>query len=252
MKLARILSLFFLFAFSVIKAADHQDVFISANDAYSKGKFEEAIKLYESIIKDSRESYSLYYNLGNAYFKSGNIAQAILNYERAKKLNPDDEDINANLKLAYLKTEDKIEAAPSLFLEQWQSGVTDQMNEKSWSVLVIVSLICGFLFFSVYVWSYKKSLKQTGFFVGSGFLILAIITFFIAKDKYERTRYSDSGIITSSSVTVTGSPSEKGTRLFLLHEGTKVKITEENADWTEIKIANGNVGWVKTNNLQKI
>lgn len=241
-----------LFTSSILKAGEAEDVFFSANDLYSKGKYEEAIKLYESILKDGKESSSLYYNLGNSYFKTSNIGLAILNYERAKKLDPDDEDITANLKLANQKTEDKIDAAPSLFLEQWQTGVADRMNEKQWSLILIVLILCALTFFLIYVWSSDKALKQTGFFLGSGFLVLSFITFFVAKSKYNNSIHSDSGIIVSSSVTVTGSPTEKGTRLFLLHEGTKVKIMDESADWTEIKIANGNVGWVKTADFQKI
>jgi tetratricopeptide (TPR) repeat protein len=252
MKLVRILFFFLISGSSLLKAEELKNVFISGNDAYSKGKYEEAVKLYESILGKGMESFPLYYNLGNAYFKAGNIGPAILNYERAKKINPDDEDLAANLKLANQKTEDKIEAAPSLLAEQWQNGVTNRMNEKQWSLVLILLIICSLSLFSVYIWSSKKSLKQTGFFTGSGFLILAFISFFIAKSKYNDTANSNSAIIISPSITVTGSPSEKGTRLFLLHEGTKINILEETEEWTEIKIANGNVGWVKTMNFQKI
>jgi tetratricopeptide (TPR) repeat protein len=252
MKLNKIFFLFFILISSALKAADTENIFVSANDLYSKGKYEEAVKLYENILKEGKESSSLYYNLGNAYFKTSHIGLAILNYERAKKLDPDDEDISANLKLANQKVEDKIEAAPSLFLEQLQSGITDQLNEKQWSLIMILLIIGGLLFFAVYVWSSGKALKQTGFFAGSALLIAACVTFFIAKSKYNHTVQSDSGVIISAAVTVTGSPTEKSTRLFLLHEGTKVKIMDESDDWTEIKIPNGNVGWVKTTDLQKI
>jgi len=252
MKLNKIFFLFFILIAPVLNAADTENIFASANDLYSKGKFEEAAKLYENILSEGKESSALYYNLGNAYFKTSNIGLAILNYERAKKLDPDDEDIEANLKLANQKVEDKIEAAPSLFLEQIQSGITDQLNERQWSLIMIMLIIAGLLFFALYVWSSGKTLKQIGFFIGSGLMIAACVTFFIAKSKYTSTVQSDSGVITSASVTVTGSPTEKSTRLFLLHEGTKVKIMDESDDWTEIKIPNGNVGWVKTNDLQKI
>lgn len=235
-----------------MKAENNPDNFVSANKAYSEGKYEEAIKLYEEILKENQESSSLYYNMGNAYFKSNNIARAILNYERAKKLNPDDEDINANLKLAVQKTEDKIEVTPTMFLEQWKTGITDLMSEKQWSVLVILLIITGLLIFSLYVLSDRNVFKQIGFFGGSSLLILALFTFFIAKTKYNDTINSNIGIITSSSVTVKSSPLDKGTRLFLLHEGTKVKITKKNEEWTEIQIANGNIGWIKTTELEKI
>jgi hypothetical protein len=252
MKLNKLFILFFVMVSSFVQGKGPQDIFVSANELYAKGNYKEAIKLYESILQEGKESAALYYDLGNAYFKTNNIGYAILNYERALKSDPDDEDIKANLKLANQKAEDKIEAAPDMFLEQIQGSLVDQMNEKQWSIGVIFLVIISLLLFSVYIWSSRKSLKQVGFFIGSGCLILAFLTFFIAKSKYNTTVESNSGIITSASITVTGSPSEKGTRLFLLHEGTKVKIMEESGDWTEIKIANGNVGWVKSADLQKI
>ena len=82
--------------------------------------------------------------------------------------------------------------------------------------------------------------------------MISIFTFFIAQNKYNRTKNSREAIITSAAITVTGSPSDKGTKLFILHEGTKVAITHEDEAWAEIYIANGNTGWIKKTELQKI
>lgn len=226
--------------------------FDSANAAYAKGNYEKAIELYESIVNTDLVSSELYFNLGNAHYKLNNIGLAILNYERAKKLNPDDEDLNMNLKFANQKAEDKIDAAPQLFLSEWKNGIIDIFDEKSWSILCILFFVGCLFLFGLYILSHSNGLKKFGFFGACILLIISIFTFFIAQNKYELTTNSSDAIVISGTATITGSPNEKGTKLFILHEGTKVIITEEQSEWTEIKIANGNVGWIKSNLIEKI
>lgn len=221
----------------------------SANTAYSKGDYNKAVSLYESILNNGQEAPEVYYNLGNAYYKKNTIGLAILNYERAKKLKPADEDIIVNLKFANQKIEDKIDAAPQLFLTEWKNGIVYLMNETSWSVFCIVVTILALLLFGMYASSYSKRLKQLGFYGGVVFLIAAVLLFFIAQHSYELSKNSNEAVIVSPSVTIVGSPDEKSTKLFILHEGTKVSITQEEGDWMEVKIANGNVGWIKKQNM---
>lgn len=244
--------LFTLFICKTSIADNNTIVFDSANASYAKGNFEKAIEQYESLIKSNSVSSELYYNLGNAYFKTNNIGLAILNYERAKKINPNDEDLITNLKLANQKTEDKIDAAPQLFLSEWKNGIINIFNEKEWSIICIVLFSISLLLFGIYILSYNNALKKLGFFGGVIIIVTTIFIFFIAKNKYEQTKYSADAIIISSTATIIGSPNEKGTKLFILHEGTKVIVTQEEGEWTEIKIANGNVGWLKSKLLQKI
>ncbi len=246
------LTLLFVFTISFSKANESNILLDSANSEYSKGNFENAVKLYESITNKGLEAPELYFNLGNAYYKSNNTAYAILNYERAKKLNPNDEDINVNLKLANQKIEDKIDVAPQLFLTEWKDGIVHLMTEKAWSVLCIFSVVIALLLFAIYVSTHNRTIKQISFFGGTIFILTSGILFFIAEHKYYLTKYSSDAIITSASITATGSPNEKGTKLFILHEGTKVNITQEDNNWTEIKIANGNVGWIQSNTLTAI
>lgn len=252
MKLNKFIAFLMIVLSYTLKAEELRTAFDSANARYSRGKYDQAIKMYEDILAKGEESAALYFNLGNAYLKSNELGHAILNYERAKRLDPDDEEINSNIKLANQRTEDKIEPAPQLFLAQWENGVTDIMTERSWSYFLITFLFISFIMFSFYIMSKNKNLKQFGFFGGLIVIILSIFTFFMARSKYENTVNSSSAIITSASVTVTGSPSSQGTKLFILHEGTKVKITDHNGDWTEIKIANGNVGWIKNTAIESI
>src|SRR6218665_106484 len=240
MKPGRYIVLILLFISAIVKAGENTVTFDSANAAYAKGKYEQAIQLYNSILESGQESADLYFNLGNAYFKSNGNGKAILSYERAKKLAPDDEDIAVNLKMAYQRTEDKIEAAPQLFLSEWKNGLSDIMSEKEWSIFVIALICIGLAFIAVYIVSGNRILRQVGFYLGSVLIIISVFSYFLARNKYNSTINSASAIILSPSVTVNGSPSEKGTKLFILHEGVKVDVTGEENGWTEIRIANGN------------
>jgi tetratricopeptide (TPR) repeat protein len=252
MRSNKLIAILFILISFACSAGDHKAIFDSANSAYASGKYENAIKMYESVLQDGMESSVLYFNLGNAYYKTNNIGKAILNYERAKKLDPNDEDVLTNLKLANQKIEDKIESAPQLFLSQWENGIIDAMSEKQWSITLIIIITIALGLLAVYLFSSHKGFRQLGFFGGAFLAVISVLIFFMAKSKYNSTINSASAIIDDASVTVTASPSEKGTRLFILHEGTKVNILEMEADWSEIRIANGNVGWIKTSALEKI
>ncbi|MEI6488692.1 MAG: tetratricopeptide repeat protein [Bacteroidota bacterium] len=252
MKLNSLFS-FLLFLFSTtLFASENTIVLDSANAAYAKGDYTKAIKLYDSVIAKGEIAPELYFNLGNAFYKLNNIGFAILNYEKAKKLSPDDEDINVNLKLANQKTEDKIEAAPQLFLTTWKNVLVNIMSEKAWSELCIFSIFLALILFAIYIFTSIRVWKQIGFFGGSFLILFSISIFFVAKHKAELTLNSGTAIITAPTVTVSGSPNEKGTKLFILHEGTKVTVTDEDGSWTEIKIVNGNVGWVPSHTISPI
>jgi tetratricopeptide (TPR) repeat protein len=247
-----ILAVLLVFIVSYTKANENNQTLDSANSEYAKGNYENAIGLYESIINKGEVAPELYFNLGNAYYKTNKIGYAILYYERAKKLDPNDGDIATNLKLANQRTEDKIEAAPILFLTEWLDTLVQLMTEKGWSTVCILSFIMALVLLGLYILTTNSILKKIGFFGGILLIFTGIFLFFIAKHKYNLSKYGGEAIITSVSVTANSSPNEKGTKLFVLHEGTKVSITQEDESWTEIKIANGDVGWVKSKSLTAI
>ena len=233
-------------------AGQYNATFDSANVAYSKKNYDKAIRLYELITAANQQSAELYFNLGNAYYQNGDIAAAILNYERAKRLDPGDEDIQVNLKLANQKTEDKIEPAPEMFLTELQNKLVQLMNEQAWAILCIVSLVIGLFLLGVFIAAKTNAWKKAGFYAGVAFIGFTLITFFIARVSYSASRRHQEAIITTAAVTVLGSPSESSTKLFILHKGSKVQITEENNEWIEVKIANGNVGWIKKELVERI
>jgi tetratricopeptide (TPR) repeat protein len=243
---------YLLFLSASLNAAGNNIAFDSANAAYARMDYKKAIDGYEQILKEKKVSPELYYNLGNAYYKTGDLGHAILNYERAKKRSPDDEDIQVNLSFAMQKTEDKIEAAPALFLQEWKSMVVNAMTERAWSLLCISVLIVSLLLLGFYIVSTGRMLRQISFYSGMALFLVCILVFFLARHKYTLESTSDEAVVLSPSVTVNGSPSEKGTRLFLLHEGTKVTVLEVHDGWSEIRIANGNSGWLKNDQIERI
>lgn len=230
-------------------ASNYQELFDNANKLYAEEKYDEAIKIYEQIATDGYIAPELFFNTGNAYFKKNKIAYAILNYEKAKKLQPADDDILQNLKMANSKITDKISNTPVLFINEWKDSFFTSYTEMQWSVICIVLLFITTLFIVLYITSHKTALKQIGFWSAVVFSICSISVFFIAKNCHTSANENREGVILSTSTTVKGSPNENGTKLFILHEGTKVNIESFEGEWTEIRLSNGNVGWVKASSL---
>lgn len=232
--------------------ADNTAIVDSANKAYASGKYEEAIRQYKSVLSDQVESSEIYFNLGNSYFKTNNISLAILNYERAKKKSPEDEDILVNLKIANQKIVDKVEPLPEFFLKEWQNNFINFMSEKTWSFIFLILFTLGFSGFAVYLSVNKRFQKQVAFGISITLFFLSTISFVMAKNQKNFLESKNEAIVLSPSITVKSSPSENGNKLFIIHEGIKVKVMETKDDWSEIKLPNGNVGWLKTSSFISI
>lgn len=224
----------------------------SAKKHYEQKAYQKAITNYETIIADGYSSSEVYYNLGNAYFKLNNLGKAILYYEKAKKINPSDEDITYNLSIANQKRVDKIDAIPQLFIKELQVGFINTFSEKTWSVLSIVFMWLAFGLLLLYFFTSQKKIKLIGFWSAMLLFAFTIATYFIAQKSNQLTYKADEAIILVPSITAKGSPADDGTNLFVLHEGTKVQIETESNGWIEIKLANGNKGWVKIETIGKI
>ena len=226
--------------------------FKKAKEYYLKQDYNNAIKVYESIIKAGTISPEVYYNLGNSYFKTGNLAQSILNYERAKKISPDDEDVNFNIKIASLKVVDRMDAVPEIFYKRWLKNLALVFSTDIWTKILIVNVWLLFIFLAIYIAGRSSSLKKFSFLIACFFIITSISTFFLSQKSYAITFIDQQAIITSASVYVKNSPDEKGSDQFIIHEGTKVDVMDELGDWKKIRIANGSVGWLKVNEIEVI
>ncbi len=245
--------LFFLLTLCLIGSAYAQDTALKeAEVAYTKEDYAKAIELYEGILKSNGESAAVYYNLGNAYYKAGKIAPAILNYERCLLLDPGDGDIRFNLQLARQKSVDKIEPVGDFFLHRWFDKVQNMGAADSWAQIGIVCFIlfigCLILFF----FSKWIHLKKIGFYLGLVFLVLVIFANIFAGNQKDELINRKSAIVFAPTVTVKSSPDASGTDLFILHEGTKISIKSKLGDWNEIEMEDGNVGWMPSKDMEII
>jgi tetratricopeptide (TPR) repeat protein len=220
-------------------------IFTEANTTYRRGNYEAAAVLYESILNKGLKSGELYYNLGNCYFKTGETPKAILAYERARKFMPEDEDLAYNLRLSYSNTIDKIEPVPQLFYERWWAQLLHVFRPSHWAVLavIILWLAAGLAGWYLYAGSIRAR-KYT--FLGSGSLLaLALFFFLFARSSHKQINLNDAAIVMEPTTIIRSSPDNRSTSLFMLHAGTKIEVVDELGGWKQIRIANGNSGWIK-------
>lgn len=223
-----------------------------ANDRYIEGHFEEASLLYQSLVDSGYVNAKLYYNLGNAYFKNNQIPNAILYYERAYLLNPTDEDIEFNLEYARTFTVDRFETLPQFFLKSWHNSVKSWCTSNGWawiSLLLLLLLLAGVL---IFWFSSTPSIKRTFFAVGIILMGLTVLTATFSIQEKNRALAHDKAIVFQSVVTVKSSPGSSGKELFILHAGTKVSVLQAVGEWIEIRIEDGNKGWIKAEALEII
>lgn len=255
MKLKKQFSLLLLFTLSTFLFAQKKDaltLFHEANLAYQKQEYSKSVQLYEELLNGGKISAEVYFNLGNSYFKEGNVPKAIINYERAKKLSPDDEDIAFNLKIASLKVVDRIDNVPEVFYKRWIRSMATILPANTWSIVFVIMIWMVFMSAGFYVITHRSSLKKLSFISCIIFSILAVSTYMMSARSYSISAIEEQAIVISSSVYVKSSPDEKGNDLFILHEGTKVEVLEPFEGWKKIRIANGTIGWLKINEIEKI
>lgn len=224
-----------------------------ADSAYIRNDFAAAVELYESILKNDGVSADIYYNLGNSYYKMNNIAKAVLNYERALLLNPGNGDIRFNLELARSKTVDKVTPPSEMFFVTWAQSLINTMSEKAWAQTGIITFILTILTLSMYIFSKRTILKKVGFIAAICFFLITILVNVFASEQKEELVNHKNAIIMAPSVTVKSTPNQSGTDLFILHEGRKVMIKDNiMKEWKEIRLEDGNVGWVPTSVIEII
>ena len=223
-----------------------------ADSAYVRGQYQQAIADYEALLKQGG-SAELYYNLGNAYYRTENVTKAVLNYERALQLSPGDRDIRFNLQIARSKTIDKIVPESEMFFITWYHALVNLMSVDAWARVALISLALVIVLLLVYLFASRIWLRKVGFFCGLVLLVLFVLSNIFAWQQKQNLLFRKGAIIMEPSVTVKSTPAKNGTDLFILHEGTKVSITDSSMrGWLEIRIADGKEGWVERNKLEEI
>ena len=225
---------------------------VEADSAYARGQYQQAISDYEALLKNGA-SADLYYNLGNAYYRTENITRAVLNYERALLLSPGDRDIRFNLQLAQSKTIDKIVPESEMFFITWYHSLVNLMSVDGWARTAIFSLALVIILSLLYLFSERIWLRKIGFFGGFVLLLLFVLSNIFAWQQKQNLLFRKGAIVVAPSVTVKSTPAKNGTDLFILHEGTKVNITDGSMKgWKEIRLADGKEGWIESNKIETI
>lgn len=224
-----------------------------ADSLYAAKLYKDAALGYEWILENKGIAPEIYYNLGNSYYRLNDNARAILNYERALKLSPSDENARTNLEMAYARTVDKAENVSEMFYVRWFDSVKQMFASDSWAVVSIVFFILFLVGASLFFWGKTGLLKKTGFYSGIVFLLLCILGNVMAYSQRNDALAQDAAIVMVPSLTAKSTPSESGTALFVIHEGTKVKVTDNSMKkWVEISINSTQKGWVPAESVEII
>jgi tetratricopeptide (TPR) repeat protein len=234
---------------------DHANIdslYLEANRLYQQGQFEPALERYHAVIVSGSESADLYYNMGNAAFRANSIGHAILYYEKALKLEPTHEDALHNLEFVSRYRLDAFEEVPTLFLGAWIAGFVQLFPEQTWSILAMLFFVIILGGLLVYLFSRSMILKKLGFIGGIAALLLFVIALSSAISRHRDIVDPDTGIILAPSVVVRSSPSDSGTELFILHEGTKVEVNEAVSGWQNIRVIDGREGWIMAADFESI
>ncbi|UZH53987.1 tetratricopeptide repeat protein [Salinimicrobium tongyeongense] len=246
--------LIFLLAlcFSFMASAQNAQVFKAANEAYAAGNYEEAIAQYEQILESGQTSAALHYNLGNSYYKLNRVAPSIYHYEKALRLEPGDEDVQNNLGFARNMAIDAIGEEEQTGFRGIFETSTAAFSASGWGWVAIFCMLVFVVFFLVYYFSSRTFTKRLLFIGSMLFLLMAISSVIVAVTKESYSEEGEYAIVFSEEVEIKNEPSPRADDAFLLHEGAKVKITEDFQDWVEIRLPNGSTGWLEENHLRRL
>ncbi len=226
------------------------DVLINAKKEYSKGNFAKSIELYDSLVESKQYSPELYYNLGNSYFKQGEFGKAILNYEKALKYKPNDNDIKHNIFLAKRKIDSEIVELPDFFLNRWWIGVTNLFSLGIWTALSFLSALLLVIVFGFY---WFKDYSFSGWFSLYVFVLILFLTVSIfASFRKEKIIYKSDKCILIKSDSLFNAPDSRSELLYKLEPGEKFQLIDSINNWYKVKLLNKETGWIDKSNCEKI
>ncbi len=233
-------------------STDPGALFSRASDLYQQEHYEEALDLYRHVIEAGFESPDLYYNMGNAAFRSNNIGYSILYYEKALKLDPYHHNARHNLEFVSRYRVDAFDEVPELFHRAWIQSLVNSLSENTWSLISIILFLLIAISIVIYLFSRRLSMKKTGFFAALVMVIFFTVSLSCAISRYRGIAQPAAAVITAPSVVVRSTPSQSGTELFILHEGTKVEVNENVAGWQNIRVIDGREGWITTGAFEPV
>jgi tetratricopeptide (TPR) repeat protein len=222
------------------------------NNLYAKGAYNLAIDTYTQVIDSGYEAPELYFNIGNAYYKLNNITYSILYYERAKLLDPFDKDIKHNLALANTHVVDKIDIIPEFFLKRWIKNLTNFTSSNIWAICSLTAFVLFLVLITVFLFSSGHIIKKISLWLAVLIIIISLSAYYFSYKRKQLLTLNNRAVIVTPTLTVKSSPNEEGNDLFIIHEGTVVNVVDSISDWNQIKISDGNRGWVRKSDVINI
>jgi tetratricopeptide (TPR) repeat protein len=233
-------------------AQEEDAIYDEAILQYSGNNFSEALSGFERLMANGYSSFNLYYNAGNAAFKTGNIPGSILYYEKALLLKPFSEDARYNLEIARTYTIDNLEVIPELFFVRWVKLFSLIIDVNSWAILSAVTFLITLIGVSIFLFSVRYRTKKVTLILSLILLLTSLLSLSFSLVNRSMTLRGDQAIVFEPVVTGKSSPGTGGTDLFVIHEGTKVSIEDNIGDWIEVRLSDGSVGWISKEFVQKI
>lgn len=233
-------------------AQENKDRYLDAVEQYNAGNYSVAADTWLELFNAGYDNYEILYNLGNAYFKMNDIPLSILFYERALLRKPGDEDIRYNLAIAAGQIKDRFESIPGVFLVRWFNYISLTLLSDSWAVISILSFIIALVLILLFLFLSRYNLKILSFWLGLLFLIVSVAALSFSYRSRDLVYSGTEAIVVSPVVTGRSTPGESGTELFVIHEGLKVRTGEKLGEYIEIRLPDGNKGWITTSSIEII
>ncbi len=244
--------LIFLLSLQAEETNEERLLYEKALTEYQNNNFQESLDIFNKLIASGYSSFKLYYNAGNAAFKTGDIPSSILNYEKALLLKPFNEDAKYNLEIARTYTIDKLEVIPEVFFVRWFKMFSLLLHTNIWAAISLVCFALSLALLAVFLFSARYRLKKLTFMGAVITFVISLLSFTLAIMNKSLTSNNNEAIVFEPVVTGTSSPGSGGNELFVIHEGTRVEIEDKLGEWYEIKLSDGSVGWVPMNFVKKI
>lgn len=235
-----------------IQSQTPEESYAQAGQLYSSGDYSGAAAVYRKLFDDGYRSEDMLYNAGNAFFKSGDNASAILFYERARLIAPADEDINYNLQIARSRVTDKFETVPELFFVRWFNFLSLLTSTNTWALAALLLFIASLLFAVIFLTKARASGRLLSFWLSLTAMVLSVLFIALAINNNSLINKNKKAVISCSIVTGRSEPGENSSELFVIHAGTTVKVEKELGEYLEVQLPDGNKGWIRGECLEKI
>lgn len=224
----------------------------TANSAYLSGNYQQAITLYEQALK-AGDSPELFYNLGNAYYRTNNISKALYYYEKAYLYNPSDDDVRHNMDYVRTKTVDKLLPPADIFFVSWYKDLLYCMSVYGWAIFSLITILVSLVALLSYLFTNNDLLRKISFWLTLLSFVFFLLSIFFALQQNYIINNSNVALVTAKEVVLKKSPESSSETVGTIHEGTRLNIIDDVIkEWKEVELPDGRTGWISTGTYIRI